>query len=89
MITDLIQTIDRTVTLAQVRFNTESDGCNFCWRLILDGEEIIVESVDIQAPVFTSKDWIEAIQKYKHHISVKDCNVLVDASGNALITEAK
>lgn len=88
MIIDLIQTINKQVALAQVRFNTESDGNTFCWRLILDDEEIIVESVDIQAPVFTSKDWVEAIQKYKHHISVKNCNVHVDSLGHAFITQA-
>ncbi|QEC76355.1 hypothetical protein [Mucilaginibacter ginsenosidivorax] len=74
------------VNLAQIRFNTESDGQNKCWRLVLDGEEVLVESVNILAPVFTSRDWIEPINKFKHHISVADCLVHIDATGAALIT---
>nr|WP_157535866.1 hypothetical protein [Mucilaginibacter sp. L294] len=76
----------KEVALAQIRFNTESDGHNLCWRLMLDGEETIVESVNIQAPVFTSRDWIEPINKFKHHISVKNCCVQIDTALNALIT---
>ena len=76
----------KQVALAQIRFNTESNGLNLCWRLVLDGEEIIVESVNILAPVFTSRDWIEPINNYKHHISVVNCLVEIDPLGNALIT---
>ncbi|MES2063672.1 MAG: hypothetical protein V4456_17215 [Bacteroidota bacterium] len=78
----------KEVALAQIRFNTESNGQDLCWRLMLDGEEIIVESVNIEAPVFTSRDWIESINKFKHHISVKNCCVQIDTAGNALITSA-
>jgi len=74
------------VNLAQIRFNTESNGHDKCWRLVLDGEEILVESVNILAPVFTSRDWIEPIGKFKHHISVADCRVHIDETGAALIT---
>ncbi len=77
----------RQVAIARIRFNTESDGQNFCWRLVLDGEEVIVESINIQAPVFTSRDWIAAIKAFKHHISVSNCIVQIDRDGNALITE--
>ena len=83
---DTIQIIDKKVALAQIRFNTKSDGCSFCWRLILDGEEIIVDAVDIRAPVFTSKDWIEPIQKFKHHISVVNCMIHIDQLGKAIVT---
>lgn len=76
----------RQVSVARIRFNTESDGQNLCWRLVLDGEEIIVESVNIQAPVFTSRDWIEPINAFKHHISISNCRVQIDESGHALIT---
>ena len=78
--------MNRNVTLARIRYNTDSDGVEQCWRLILDGEEVLVESVNIQAPVFTSRDWIEPIQKFKHHISVKQCHVHIDEDGIALIT---
>jgi hypothetical protein len=74
------------VNLAQIRFNTESNGHDNCWRLELDGQEVLVESVNIQAPVFTSRDWIEPIGKFKHHISVADCRVHIDEAGAALIT---
>ena len=74
------------VNLAQIRFNTESNGHDKCWRLVLDGREVLVESVNIQAPVFTSRDWIEPIGKFKHHISVADCRVHIDEAGAALIT---
>ncbi|MCQ6956396.1 hypothetical protein [Mucilaginibacter aquariorum] len=83
---DTIQIINKKVALAQIRFNTESDGCSFCWRLILDEEEIIVDAVDIRAPTFTSKDWVEPIQKFKHHISVVNCVIHIDQQGKAIIT---
>lgn len=76
----------RKVQLAHIRYNTNSDGQNQCWRLVLDGEEILVESVQIEAPVFTSRDWIEPIGQFKHHISVRDCEVSIDETGTALIT---
>ena len=76
----------RKVQLAHIRYNTNSDGQNQCWRLVLDGEEILVESVQIEAPVFTSRDWIEPICQFKHHISVRDCEVSIDETGIALIT---
>jgi hypothetical protein len=42
--------------------------------------------IGTDAPVFTSKDWIEPIGQFKHHISVRDCQVLIDDNGDALIT---
>ncbi|AYL97893.1 hypothetical protein [Mucilaginibacter celer] len=75
----------KKVQLAHIRYNTNSDGQNQCWRLVLDGEEILVESVQIEAPVFTSKDWIEPIGQFKHHISVRDCSVMINETGDALI----
>jgi hypothetical protein len=78
----------KRVALAQIRFNTESNGFDKCWRLVLDGEEVIVDSVNINAPVFTSRDWIEPINKFKHHISVADCHVHISKAGIALISVA-
>jgi hypothetical protein len=77
------------VKMASVRYNTNSNGRDLCWRLVLDGEEILVESVHINAPVFTSKDWIETAQMFKHHISVEHCHVLIDDEGNALLSTAQ
>jgi hypothetical protein len=78
--------MNKQVAFAQIRFNTESNGQDLCWRLVLDGEEILVDSVNIHAPVFTSRDWIEPISKFKHHISIADCHVHIDETGTALIT---
>jgi len=80
---------NRQVQLARIRYNTDSDGENLCWRLILDGQEMLVESVDIRAPVFTSRDWMEDIQRFKHHISVKNCCVSIDDDGEAMITPSE
>lgn len=79
----------KKVQLAHIRYNTNSNGQTQCWRLVLDGEEILVESVQIEAPVFTSRDWIEPIGQFKHHISVKDCDVVISDAGAALITDQK
>jgi hypothetical protein len=75
------------VSLAHIRYNTDSNGQNLCWRLVLDGQEVLVESVQIHAPVFTSRDWIEPINQFKHHISVRNCLVQIGEAGNAIITE--
>ncbi|WP_413670771.1 hypothetical protein ACEN9X_13015 [Mucilaginibacter sp. Mucisp86] len=79
----------KKVQLAHIRYNTNSNGQTQCWRLVLDGEEILVESVQIEAPVFTSRDWIELIGQFKHHISVKDCDVIISEAGAALITRSE
>jgi hypothetical protein len=76
----------KKVSVARLRYNTDSNGTDKCWRLVLDGEEVLVESVHIEAPVFTSRDWIATVNKYKHHISVHDCIVNIDVDGNASIT---
>jgi len=80
--------MQKKVQLAHIRYNTNSDGQNQCWRLVLDGEEVLVESVQIEAPVFTSRDWIEPVSQFKHHISVRDCDVVINELGLALIKPA-
>jgi len=80
--------VNKEVALARIRYNTESNGEDQCWRLMLDGEEILVEAVHIHAPTFTSRDWIEHVNKFKHHISVKNCRVDINEDGVALITPA-
>jgi hypothetical protein len=78
--------MNKQVNLAQIRYNTESNGHDYCWRLVLDGEEILVESVQIQGQVSTSRDWMENLGKFKHHIAVRDCSVFIDEEGTASIT---
>ena len=64
--------------MAHVRFNTESDGKHLLWRLVLDGEELLVNSIKIEKACFTSTDWLEDKQCFKHHISVADATVEID-----------
>jgi len=79
--------MNKQFSQVKIRYNTDSNGQDQCWRLILDGDEVLVESVQIiNAPVCTSRDWIDAIGKFKHHISVNDCHVQIDTAGAALIT---
>ena len=81
--------MNKKVALARIRYNTESNGQDQCWRLVLDGEEILVEAVHINAPTFTSRDWIEPVNKFKHHISVQNCLWWpLMTTGVALITPA-
>jgi hypothetical protein len=70
--------LDIKVSIARVRYNTLSDGSTLCWRLILDGKEFLVNNIDIQAPCFTSKDWIEELSVFKHHITVSNCRIIID-----------
>lgn len=51
----------------------------------MDGTEVLVESVHIQGAVFTSRDWLEPLGTFKHHISVENCTVSIDDKGQALI----
>ncbi len=80
--------MNKQITLAQLRYNTESSGNDYCWRLVLDGEELLVQSVQINAPSFTSKNWVEHISTFKHHISVSNCYVAIDEKDNAIITSS-
>ena len=65
-------------TIARVRYNTESDGNQFLWRLVVDGEEHLVNSIRIEKPCTTTTDWLEDKQCFKHHVSVADCHVYID-----------
>lgn len=80
--------MNKKVAVARIRYNTESNGEDLCWRLVLDGEEILVEAVHIDAPTFTSRDWVGPVNKFKHHISVQNCRVDITEDGVALITSA-
>jgi hypothetical protein len=62
----------------RIRYNTESDGKQLLWRLLLDGAEHLVNSVKIETPCQTTTDWLEDKQCYKHHVSVYDCEVYID-----------
>ena len=53
----------------QIRFNTNSKTESERWRLIENGNEIIVGDIIIDGHTHTTKDWMEDIQDYKWHIS--------------------
>jgi uncharacterized membrane protein len=53
----------------QIRFNTVSTCEEDRWRLISDGNEILVSDIIVDGHTYTSKDWMEDIQDYKWHIS--------------------
>jgi len=53
----------------QVRYNTKSTEDSTSWRLISDGEEILVKDVFITAKTYTTKDFVDEIGDYKYHIS--------------------
>lgn len=72
-------------SLVRIRFNTESDGKQLLWRLIVDGKEILVNSIRILVPSYTSTDWLEDKQTYKHHISVKNCRIIINDTLDAVI----
>jgi uncharacterized membrane protein len=53
----------------QIRFNTHSKSENDRWRLIENGNEIIVSNIIIDGHTYTTKDWMEDINDWKWHIS--------------------
>ena len=53
----------------QIRFNTVSTSEEDRWRLITDGEEILVSNIIVDGHTSTSKDWMQDIKDYKWHIS--------------------
>lgn len=78
--------LDKPAALVQIRYNTESDGKNKAWRMIVDGHELLVNGIDIQAPSRTSADWMQDKQVFKHHITVVDCRVQINENGDAIIS---
>jgi len=53
----------------QIRFNTHSKDDSDRWRLIENGNEIIVSHIVVDGHTYTTKDWIEDINEWKWHIS--------------------
>ena len=72
----------------QIRYNNHSkDNENERWRLIENGNEILVSDIYIDGHTNTTKDWLEEIQDYKWHIScVGHCEI---RSNCAYITTIK
>jgi len=53
----------------QIRFNTHSKDESDRWRLIENGNEIIVSNVVVDGHTHTTKDWMDDIKDWKWHIS--------------------
>jgi uncharacterized membrane protein len=45
----------------QIRFNTQSTSDSDRWRLVCDGEEILVSNIYIDSQTYTTKDHIEGL----------------------------
>lgn len=53
----------------QIRFNVHSTTEETRWRLIENGNEILVSDIIIDGHTFTTKDWMPELNEYKWHIS--------------------
>ena len=53
----------------QIRYNTISKNESERWRLIENGNEILVSDIIIDGHTHTTKDWMSEINDYKWHIS--------------------
>ena len=53
----------------QIRYNTVSKNDTERWRLIENGNEILVSDIFIDGHTQTTKDWMSEINDYKWHIS--------------------
>jgi uncharacterized membrane protein len=53
----------------QIRFNTHSKDDSDRWRLIENGNEIIVGHIIVDGHTSTTKDWMDDIGDFKWHIS--------------------
>jgi uncharacterized membrane protein len=61
----------------QIRFNTNSKSESDRWRLIENGNEIVVSHVIIDGRTYTTKDWMSDINDFKWHIScIGNCNII-------------
>lgn len=70
----------------QIRYNTDSDGIQNAWRLVVDGKEMRANHVDIKKQCCTTCDWLADKKSFKHHITVVNCIVQIDGSNNAIIS---
>jgi len=60
----------------QIRYNTQSTSDIDRWRLIEDGNEILVSDIIIDGHTFTTKDWMPELNEHKWHISCEGhCDV--------------
>jgi uncharacterized membrane protein len=53
----------------QIRYNTISKNDTERWRLIENGNEILISNIIINGYTHTTKDWMPEINDYKWHVS--------------------
>ena len=53
----------------KIRYNNKSTSDKDCWRIIADGEEILVEGISVNGSISTTKDFMEDINQFKYHIT--------------------
>ena len=82
----MYSTLYQTAFIVQIRYNTDSNGVENAWRLIMDGKEILVNHIDIRKQCKTSCDWLEDKKAFKHHITIHNCIVQIDGNNNAVIS---
>ena len=63
----------------KIRYNTLATSDENCWRVISDGDEILVNGISIQGNVTTTKDFIKEINQYKYHIT---CTGVLEVKNN-------
>jgi len=73
----------KTAKTYQIRFNNQSTDDSNRWRLITDGEEILVSNISIDSQTYTTKDHIDGLGD-KWHITANGYLDIKD--GNAYIT---
>jgi uncharacterized membrane protein len=62
----------------QIRFNVKSTSDENRWRLIENGNEILVSEIIIDGHTSTTKDWMPELDEYKWHISCEGHCKVVD-----------
>lgn len=70
-----------------IRFNTQSDGINQAWRLILDETEFLTNKITVKGTTETSRDWMGDHTKWKHHITIKEAFVDFDPVHTVIYTK--
>ena len=61
----------------QIRFNVNSTSDENRWRLIEDGNEILVSEIVVDGLTKTTKDWMSELNEYKWHVSCEGyCEVI-------------
>lgn len=62
----------------QIRYNTHSKSDQDRWRLICNGEEILVSEIKIKSKVYTTEDFIEGVG-LKYHVT---CQGVLEIKNN-------